>query len=210
MITTTIMTAAVSNNESRSSLKPCSLDALDAFNEELFKAYHYIGERYLETLTEIEKSEGGVSDDNKKKLQRLPFQLWASISAASKRAKRQIVFNALLEQRDDYGVDIPPSVVHHVGRVLLGHGFDEKVAMRVFAQKGRTAADKTDTTVQDLLPVIERIQYELVHFEVAMQGVRAEQEQIWYASEQYERIYRTIAPYFSRGDITPQRLVKPV
>lgn len=210
MTTVTAQPSISLKHAPRSALKPCSLNALDDYQQDLIKAYYLTGERYLDVLTDIVAQAGQVSEENNKKIQSFPYQLWGMISAASKRAKRQVVFNALLEQKNDYGVDIPPSVVHHVGRVLLGRGFDEKVAMRVFADKGRTAADKTETTVNDLLPVIDRIAHELRHFETAMQQVRTDQEDAWHQSDQYERIYRTIIPYISQGIIDAPRLVKPV
>lgn len=202
-------TIPFSFNAPRGALMPSSLDTLHTFSEDLASIYYMVGQRYLETLQAAGKTDDPLDGDTKKTLQRLPFQLWALISAASKRAKRQIVFDALLEEKAR-GVDIPPSVVHHVGRVVLGRGFDEKIVMHLFAEKGRTAANKTETVVSDLLNVIEYIQRELEAMETAMQTVRAEQENAWLQSTQYERIYTAISPYVSRGEIAPQRFTKPI
>ena len=208
-MTTQANTAPTLTKGVRGRLKPSSLDALDSYYDDLQRAYYGVGEQYLQVLREVEQNAQQVNADQRSVLRRLPFQLWAAVSAASKRARRQIVFNALLTQKHEYHVDIPPSVVHHVGRIVLGRGFDEKVVMRLFADKGRTAANKTETTTDDLLPVIERVSRELISFDIALAQARSEQEDNWMQSTQYALVYQAITPYISRGDIAAQRLIAP-
>ena len=79
---------------------------------------------------------------NKKQL----GQLGARISAATKRAKRQLIIIELFNLKEQENVDLTYHCVQNlVKRVLKNrkYGFDCKVVLEIFATEGRTAANKT-------------------------------------------------------------------
>ena len=69
--------------------------------------------------------------------------------------------------------------MHHVARAVLGHGFDEKAVMHRFAEKGRTAADKTATTLDDLTETIDRLNQIIHTVDAHIQAIRMEENTRW-------------------------------
>ncbi|WP_223556871.1 hypothetical protein [Pseudomonas sp. BF-R-01] len=73
----------------------------------------------------------------------------AGCSTAAKLCKRSLVLEALLNAKQE-GLDITPTVAGHVFERLIGRSVDNRATLLAFAQAGRTAADKSAVTVEDL------------------------------------------------------------
>lgn len=73
----------------------------------------------------------------------------AGCSTAAKLCKRSLVLEALLNAKEQ-GLDITPTVASHVFERLIGRSVDNRATLAAFAQPGRTAADKSVITAEDL------------------------------------------------------------
>lgn len=73
----------------------------------------------------------------------------AGCSTAAKLCKRSLVLETLLNAKQE-GLDITPTVAGHVFERLIGRSVDNRATLLAFAQPGRTAADKSVITVEDL------------------------------------------------------------
>ena len=170
---------------------------IGVFQDEIADAHFHIGQRFLRAFSEYQKQ--GRTELARQEiileLRSIPYTLWGLMSAATRRAKREVVFQALLKEKAQ-GVDIPPSVVHHVARAVLGHGFDEKAVMHRFAEKDRTAADKTATTLDDLTETIDRLNQIIHTVDAHIQAVRVEENTRWENSTEYRLIAEEIRVSF--------------
>lgn len=191
------MNALLDSSVTNETVSDNARQALSRYKSDLIKAHFKIGREYLDELKQIHLTNPTPQAlaEMVIYINKMPYLFWAAISSASKRARRRIVMNALLVEKRN-GTDIPPSVVHHVGRATLGHGFDEKVVMKAFADKDRTAADKTKTTLSDLKHAIQVIDKDLIDFRHFAGPIRNEVDSLWLNSFDYEKLNTELLTYY--------------
>ncbi len=89
----------------------------------------------------------------------LPFgKRIAHISASVKRAKRGFVARALAEYADSLSLDVTPTVAQHCMKRVLGRGVDGRALLEMFAIPGRTAAQKSAVSANDLVDFEQSIE----------------------------------------------------
>lgn len=65
---------------------------------------------------------------------------------------------------------------------MLGRGFDNRAANHVFGMQGRTSAQKTATTVDDVLAIEEGIQEQLNELKKQLQVIKDHAGHAWFHS----------------------------
>lgn len=100
----------------------------------------------------------------------------AMVAAAVKRAKRRMVLEHLAASR----LDITPTVALHCAQRLLGRGIDMRATLAAFVTPGRTAADKSAVTAEDL----RELEHELGERLAALSA------STWTAKEEIARAWR--------------------
>ncbi|TDX23713.1 hypothetical protein DFO67_12430 [Modicisalibacter xianhensis] len=116
-------------------------------------------------------------------IKRAVGRLGAAVAAASKRAKRELIFSAL-EDAKERGHDISPTVALHAAQRLLGRGVSMRSATARFGIPRRTAADKSPTTATDLTALEARLQARLDQLDMHMQDTRKSHQLQWQVSEE--------------------------
>lgn len=111
------------------------------------------------------------------------FQRLAALtSAATKRAKRELIFGHLLQAKAG-GLDITPTVARHSIVRVLKRSVSMAALMRTFGSPGRTATDKSTVQAEELADLERLIIERLSQLEVAMVKVREafkrEYEGLW-------------------------------
>lgn len=121
---------------------------------------------YEEIRPQVKRTEAGSMERNK-----VFKRLAALISAATKRAKRELVLEYLLLAKKR-GLDITITVARHsIGRVL-GRNVSRSEVMPKFGSTGRTASDKSTVKAEDLADVEQEIIKRLSELQVGMMQVR--------------------------------------
>ena len=104
---------------------------------------------------------------------KLRARLAQAIGAASKRALRRYVCDALILARRE-GLDVTPSIAQHVCHQVVGRGVKREFLNDTFGTKGRTAADKSMLTDSELRGYVQGLQAELDELKVKMHEIRVE------------------------------------
>lgn len=101
------------------------------------------------------------SDEEIKKLIRTAIaRCGAGVGAAIKRAKRRLILDELVAARNS-GMDITPAVAQGTANRLLGRGLSTRETARLFSTSGRTAANKSTVTANDLEKIEKQLSNKL-------------------------------------------------
>jgi hypothetical protein len=92
-------------------------------------------------------------------------------SGAAKRSKRALVFEALLKEKNQ-GLDITPTVAGHVFERLIGRSVDNRAMIQAFATAGRTAAEKSAVSAEDLSELEQKMTKQLQFLQQQMNAIR--------------------------------------
>lgn len=106
----------------------------------------------------------------------------AGVSAAVKREKRSFLLGALLKARSQ-GVDVTPAVAKGAARRVLGRRLDERFVADLLATPGRTAANKSAVTADDLAPLEERLNQKLGPLLDRIEAAKARAHRQWFRSQ---------------------------
>lgn len=85
----------------------------------------------------------------------------AKLAAASKVAKRSLVFEFLIIEKEENSADLTTTNVQHFAKTILGRAFDNRAVIETFATKGRTAANKSSLTAGDLIDIEARLKRQM-------------------------------------------------
>jgi hypothetical protein len=132
-------------------------------------------ERLLAEVLELRKH--AYSNDVHYPLLRvLAGRCGAACSAAAKRCKRALVLEALLKAKAER-MDITPTVAGHVFERLIGRSVDNRATLSAFAQPGRSAADKSKITAENLAELEAKLIKELRLLVSEMQIIREDRKE---------------------------------
>lgn len=106
----------------------------------------------------------------------------SAIGAAAKRAKRRHVLKAMNKIYQS-GMDITPAVAQGSAHRLLGRGFDSLELIKLFATPGRTAANKSQVTENDLIEFEEELVKELETLALRLRKCKEDAKLKWFTSE---------------------------
>lgn len=113
--------------------------------------------------------------------------LGAEIGAASKRARREVLFNALqMAQRD--GADVTPTVAFRAAERVLERGISMRTANFVFGEPGRTAARKSDLTASALEDLEATAIADMETLNPRLADIRQQHRWTWRRSRRRSRI----------------------
>jgi len=104
---------------------------------------------------------------------KLKARLAQSIGAASKRALRRYVCDALIVAKKQ-DLDVTPSIAQHVCHKIVGRGVKREFLNDTFGTKGRTAADKSTLTEAELREYVQALQAKLDALKAEMKEIRVE------------------------------------
>lgn len=136
---------------------------------DVLRAYKADVEATYEEVKQRLKRIGACPIDRQKTFRRQA----ALISAATKRAKRELVFLYLLQAKEA-GLDITPTVAKHaVGRILQRSVSSAELIQR-FGTPERTASEKSTISAKDLVDVEHLSVKGLNRLESGMRMIRAE------------------------------------
>lgn len=107
----------------------------------------------------------------------------AAVAAAVKREKRRLVLQALHAERTN-GTDITPAVAQGSARRLLGRGLDSRATAGIFATPGRTAANKSAVSADDLGQLESELHQRLAPLLMAIDHAKNEASQTWFHSRE--------------------------
>lgn len=105
----------------------------------------------------------------------------ANVAAAVKREKRRLLLEGLLATRQA-GVDITPAVAQGTARRLLGRGLDPRATAKLFATLGRTAANKSNVTADDLVQLENELHQRLASLLLAIEQAKNQAGEHWFHS----------------------------
>ncbi|WAH62197.1 hypothetical protein LZ023_40685 (plasmid) [Pseudomonas silvicola] len=97
----------------------------------------------------------------------------AELGAAHKRCKRSLVLMALRAERDR-GLDVTPAVAAHCFQRLIGRSIDDRAAAATFATPGRTAADKSRVSADDLAALESTLRAQVRDLIIEMEIIRVD------------------------------------
>lgn len=156
-------------------------DIVRRYDTALDRAY----EQYCAAMQSAGRDEDGVMDilamiDGRllHEVQAASGRLGATITAAGKRAKRELVFAALYQAQHE-GADITPTVALHVAERVLGRGISMRAATKAFGTPGRTAADKSGIRADDLCGLEEQARHRAVALTERLAEIRQRYRERW-------------------------------
>lgn len=123
----------------------------------------------------------GSDDEVQALLHQAAARCGAFIGAAVKREKRRLLISSLLDAHRG-GMDITPAIAQGTARRVLGRGLDSRFTAQHFSRPGRTAADKSTVTPDDLAEfennLVSQLQPLIEEIEAAKHRANAQ----WHAS----------------------------
>lgn len=93
------------------------------------------------------------------------------IGAASKRALRRYVVEGLDGAKAE-GQDVTPAIAQHVCHQIVGRGVQREFLAERYSTPGRTAADKSKLTLDELQELLDWLEDGLDELKTAMQAIR--------------------------------------
>lgn len=117
-----------------------------------------VGAAYADLLDEVKnlKSIGYGPDMFRKLLAVASGKCGAACSAATKHLIRSVAVEHLITAKEA-GLDITPTVAQNMFKRLLGRGVDCREMLFCFATPGRTAANKSTVTADDMATIENHI-----------------------------------------------------
>lgn len=139
---------------------------MERYTEQFAKEVVYVYQKLAKDYWLIGRDQNGnpCLPDNDQEIRQLIriaiARCGAGVGAAIKRAKRRLVLDELVATRDS-GMDITPAVAQGTANRLLGRGFSTRETARLFSIAGRTAANKSTVTANDLEKIEKKLSNKL-------------------------------------------------
>lgn len=149
---------------------------------------------YAEGLSSLLK-EGVTSEDYLKIGQRLKSiagGLGARTGKAGQRAKRSLVFNALLQAKNTEQADLTFHKVQQIARATTGRHFNNTLVHKHFSTQGRTSKeiDRTTMSEEQTQQLIHAIEPEVELLRLMLEEIRLKKSVEWQNSAKRKQIYR--------------------
>lgn len=139
---------------------------LKGYDEDIADAYAYLLKRVRDLKAAKLEPEAFRSA-----MQTITGMTGGMCGAAKKRVLRDVVVEALLKAKKG-GLDITPTVAMHVCERVIGRGIDNSQTLKNFATPGRTAADKSRVTIDELSVLEEGLRKQLAALSLVMADIK--------------------------------------
>lgn len=160
---------------------------IDAYNADVTQAYA----AYIDTLQQAARPvPGSMAAVSREMLEngeafnevkRAGGKLGASIGAAGKRARREVLFQGL-QHALKAGADVTPTVACRAAERVLGRGISMRTANTMFGQPGRTAKHKSGLTADDLAELENRARTDINALLPQLADIRERHRRNWVQS----------------------------